>query len=191
MAANPAVNTKLLDAIIASNPALQKSSGISAANAAADPSLASPVTTPSTGVVTATTLVAAWGPTVAATVDAALRAQVAGGGSAGAQAQVILGILYGPGFNPSDPTAQALMASYVTAGLITQDQANAISVTSSYRTNVAPGADDVTASWARLQGRANAAAIKAQVASYAAAVEASNGPAALATLQSAIAALTA
>lgn len=105
-------------------------------------SLASVITrSPKSSIVTATTLASVWGFGPAASLLASLRAAVTLGQQPGASSQVqqfgagcdlTLGVLLGPGLQPSDPQAQGAAAQFIAAGIVTQDQIDQVFYTLSY-----------------------------------------------------------
>ena len=108
-----------------------------------------------------------WGIATFATVRAAMQAQIAAGGAAGAQAAALIALLDGQGINPADPQVAPVIAQFVTSGLITQAQADAVNAaTTPTQLPLGPGvtvaAADVTLARGITANAAGNAAARAQ-----------------------------
>jgi hypothetical protein len=114
---------------------------------AAATALSAPTYTSLNTFVTFTELGAAWGATRAAQVQQTLQAASAAGN---ALAGYALTILSGKGFLPSNANAAETIAALVTAGICTQDEANAATCSVSYPLGYVVATADVTAARAVL-----------------------------------------
>lgn len=155
--------------IALSEPAISAMNDAGAASA-----LSAPILTPKNSRVTSTTLGSAgvWGVAAAATLKATLKAMIAAGGSNGAMADYVLGVLEGAGFDPGDAGAIATAQLFVAAGVVTQNQINLAFFDVSYSCGGVVTIQDVAAGRARLAAKRREASV---VAGYNAAMIAVQG----------------
>ncbi len=122
-------------------------------DAAAAVQMNQPILTPKTGSITYASLAssAVWGPQAAMAFQQALKAASAANTALSPLATFIDTVLSGTGLNPADPAVPAEATALVTAGLVTQAQANTALYTTSYAAGVnTVAATDITAARAQL-----------------------------------------